>query len=243
MRSARGLLLPIGLGLLPVLAAVGLFAMVPGALARQDAYAAAPACTTGTRSDSCRTAVPATVRGTEDEAQGKAVREYLLVTERGTETVQRIRMAGTKPVYQAADAGEEVTLTYWRGKVRTVTLEGASQATHESPSEDWRYPVALGFLLLSFGLSMIVPALGNRHRSRSAKQVVPWQTLAGISVIVGVGAGFPVAMMADGLPDTLVITAVAFSVIVPLTTWFSWRAVRRANNPVALIPGPGHGGA
>jgi hypothetical protein len=58
-----------------------------------------------------------------------------------------------------------------------------------------------------------------------------------------VGAGFPVAMMADDLPDTLVITAVTFSLIMPLITWFTWRAARRADNPVVPVPRPGHGGA
>lgn len=149
-------------------------------------------------------------------------------------------MAGTEPVYQAARAGDEVTLTYWQGKIRTVRLGTASQATHEAPSEGWRLPVAFGFLAFGLGLvgliTGLLPPLENRDRS-SASPGVPWKTVTGISASASLMCvGFTAAMMADDLWDTLLFTAVGFLTVVPLTALFTRREARRANRATGTGP-------
>jgi hypothetical protein len=98
---SRGrLLLTAGLGLIFVLISTGLIAaIVPGELAENRAYAAAPPCADGTRLDTCIWTVPATVEGKEKIPHPRRDDEYwLLVAERGTDTVVRVRMEGWKPV-------------------------------------------------------------------------------------------------------------------------------------------------
>ncbi|MGY3203535.1 hypothetical protein [Streptomyces sp. TE5632] len=234
MRPSRGSLNLMVFGLLLVLLSVGLFAAVPGALAKQHEYASAPACPDGTRSDSCTTAVPATVTRTDDEPQGRSVRHWVLVTEQGSGMVRRIRMAGNKPVFDAVRAGDSVTLTYWRDAVRTVRFGTASQETHASPSEDWRLPTAFGLLALPFGLGLLLAGLWLRFPS--ARRPAP--SWPGMGIVAGAFlscVGFPVAMLSGGLGQTLLFTALGFPPVALLAALYVRRMRRRTTEPVPTV--------
>ncbi|MFI0780088.1 hypothetical protein [Streptomyces sp. NPDC021212] len=216
-------------GLLCVLLSAGLFATVPGALADARAYAAAPACAGGTRPDACTVTVPATVEGTEGEPRGKSVRHWLLVTERGSDTERRVRMAGSRPVYDAVRTGDEVTLTYWRGEIRTVRFGAAAQETHASPADDWRLPTAFGLLALPFGLAMLLTGWAYRHRRPSAARTVPWVSTVGLvagallSCVGSLGG-----MLGGSVRDAFMITAAGIPPAVGLAALYAWWSRRRA---------------
>lgn len=240
-RRAREWLLPMGFGLLCLLVSAGLFATVPGALADQHAYAAAPACPGGTRSDSCTVTVPATVKDTEDQPSGKSVHYWLLVTERGSDAVRRVRMSGSEPVYDAVRAGDEVTLTYWRGEIRTVRFGAAAQETHASPADDWRRPMAFGFLALPFGIVMLLSGWMHRYRPFPA-HAAPWPFTMGLAAAAFLGcAGFLGGMLGGGVRDALVITAGGIPPAVGLgalyARWLGRRAARAADtSDIVALP-------
>lgn len=241
-RRAGAWLLPAGFGLLCVLLSAGLFATVPGALADKRAYADAPACPGGTRSDSCTVTVPATVEGTEDQPSGKSVHYWLLVTERGSDAVRRVRMTGRQPVYGAVRVGDEVTLTYWRGEIRNVRFGAAAQETHASPADDWRLPTAFALLALPFGLVMLLIGVGHRNRSPFMARTASWPLTVALvaSVLLGC-AGFLGGMVGGGVRDAFVITATGIPPAVGLAalyaSWLRRRTARAADtSDIVALP-------
>ncbi|GAA2448988.1 hypothetical protein [Streptomyces macrosporus] len=222
-----GPMLSVGFGLLLVLVSAGLFAAVPGELADIRAYAAAPACPAGTRADTCATRVPAIVEDTEREPDGRGARYWLLLTEQGSDTVLRVHMDGSEPVYDTVRAGDEVTLVYWRGDVRTVEFGAVTQETRASPAGDWRLPLGLGLLLLPFGIGALSTGWWYRYRYSSTAPSYPWglAVLWGTAGIVGCVGFF--AGSADSVPDTLLITAAGVPPAAGLGCLLAWWLRRR----------------
>ncbi|MEV5311403.1 hypothetical protein [Streptomyces sp. NPDC052610] len=236
-RSCRGLGCIVA-GLLLVLVAAGLFAAVPGALANQREYASAPACPDGDRSGSCTTSVPATVTRTDDEPHGRSVWHWIHFTEQGSDTVRRVRMAGTRPVFDTVRGGSEVTLTYWKGEIRTVRSGATTQETHASPAEDWRWPTAFGLLTLPFGLGVLL--CGLWLRSHPASTTPPARSWGLIGILAGAFlscVGAPAAMLSSGLPEALLFTAAGLPPVLLLVTLYARRAHRRTTEPALTAPG------
>ncbi|GAB7029039.1 hypothetical protein AB0G35_12160 [Streptomyces sp. NPDC021749] len=226
----------LGLGVVLLLLSAGLFATVPGELAERDAYAAAPACPAGARSDACTTTVPATVKGKEDEPSGKSVRYWLLVTERGRDTARRVRMAGSEPVYDTVRAGDEVKLTYWRGEIRTVRWGAAAQETWESPDDNWRFRLGSGLFLLFFGLMTLWFVWWQRYRYPSATHNSLWQvTFAAVTGAVVSCLGFLASMVGRGVPDALLITAAGVLPAAGLGGLCAWWQRRRTQHAAATV--------
>ncbi|MEU9500005.1 hypothetical protein [Streptomyces sp. NPDC048196] len=218
-----------------------MFATVPVELAKRDAYAAAPPCPAGSRSDACTTTVPATVKGKEDEPSGKTVHRWLLVTERGTDTdrrVRRVRMAGSEPVYDSVRAGDEVKLTYWRGEIRTVRFRTAAQETWESPEGDWRFPLGAGLFLLPFALMVWWLVWWHRCRYASTTHHRLWQlTVATVTGVVVGCVGIFASMVGRDVPDALLITAAAVLPAAGLGALCAWCQQRRTNRAAATVSG------
>ncbi|UNO43983.1 hypothetical protein KGS77_17375 [Streptomyces sp. MST-110588] len=228
------------MGLLAVLVSAGSLATVPGTLADADAYTAAPACPAGTpRSGSCTTAVPATVKGTDHEFKNK---EYLLLTEAGSSTVRRVRMAGWGPVYGAARTGDKVTVTYWRGEITAVRLGVTSQETSASPTSHWRVPVAIGLGALPFGLGMLSFLFWRRPRSSAPAHAVPWAPGVGVAAGALLGViGACAAMLCGGVQQAFLITGVGIVPALALA-WLTLRRMRqrmvRAADTGDIVPVP-----
>ncbi len=238
-RAGRPRLL-VGFGLLLVLLAGVLSVVASDALADQRAYAAAPACPGGSRGDSCTTTVPATVVGREDVASGKSVHHWLRLTERGSHTVQRLRMAGSGPVYGAVRAGDEVQVTYWRGEIHTVRFGAAAQESWSSPASAWRFPMGSALALLPFGLSMLWAGCWFRRSSAAAVSMAPWQVSTWFMAGATLGCvGFVASMTAGGPRDALLVTAVG---MVPSATvgglFAGWlrRREKRAADTSGILP-------
>ncbi|OII65310.1 hypothetical protein BJP39_09285 [Streptomyces sp. CC77] len=231
-----------GLGLLLVLVAGVLFVVVSDVLSDQRAYVAAPACPGVTRGDSCTTTVPATVVGREDVPSGKSVHHWLRLTERGSHTVQRVRMAGSGPVYGAVRAGDEVQVTYWRGEIHTVRFGAAAQVSWSSPANAWRFPMGFALMLLPWGLSMLWAGWWFRRRSAAAASMAPWQVSTWFMGGVTLGCvGLVASMTAGGARDAALVTAVG---MVPSATvgglfgWWLLRREKRAADTSGILPVP-----
>ncbi|MET9291744.1 hypothetical protein [Streptomyces sp. NPDC003077] len=209
----RKVLPPLIFGLIFVVASAVSFGFLPGALADHRAYASASACPAGaSRSESCKTTVPGTIKDVHRSGRSNDRFSFLL-TERGADTEQRVRMSdewGYQAVYEAVRPGDEVTLTYWRGEIRTIRFGAVAAETKASPADDWRFPTAAGLGTLCFGLGMVWFAWWQRYRSRSARSVAPW------GLVVGVGGpcllsavGLLAGMMSSSLKEALLTMAAA----------------------------------
>lgn len=239
------LLAPACVGLLCLLAGAVLFALVPGAVHDVDAYASAPACRAGQpRSASCTTAVPATVRTTEKASNGRGIRYWLTAGERdaapGADAVHRIRMTGAKPVHSAVRPGDEVTLVYWRGEIRTVRFGEAAQETGESPSENWRLPVAFGLLAVPFGLVLLYAAWWYRYRSRTTTHMAPMRYLVWpLAFTLVAVAGFTAGMVGSGIGNAFTVTACSVPpsfALAALCAWWLQRRSTRAADTSDIVP-------
>ncbi|MDQ0815224.1 hypothetical protein QFZ63_006938 [Streptomyces sp. B3I7] len=231
----------VGLGVSLLLLSSVLFGLVPGRIAEKDAFLSAPACPAGTRpGGSCRAAVEATVRE-KVEVHEKRTPDYdLVVAERGSGTVRRLRMDGHTPVYEAVRAGDAVMLTSWRGGIRNVRFGDAVQDTRLSPVDDWRLPLGVGLAVLPLGLLVLWSAWAlPRHRG-AGRRTWPWWP-AGIWVagavlsLVGVLAG----LSGDDVPRALLIQAVGAVPAAGVGGLFVWglrRRMRRAADVRDVVP-------
>ncbi|GAB2871479.1 hypothetical protein [Streptomyces mayteni] len=230
-------------GLLLVLVAGWLFALVPGRLDARDAWEAAPACAAGEPAADCRAPVPATVVRTEDEARGKGVRYWLVVTEAGADTERYVRMQGREPVYDAVRPGDEVTLTYWRGEIREVGFATGIQSAYASPFQGWQLPLGFGLMMLSFGLSVLWMAWWIRYRYPRTTHAVPWQSTVVVGAVLLGTVGVVASMASAGVPQALLVTAAAIPPVAGLTALLGWWWLRRARHAervehiVAVLPG------
>ncbi|MCT2593060.1 hypothetical protein LHJ74_24645 [Streptomyces sp. N2-109] len=232
--------LPAGIGLLLVLVSIGLSALVAVKVADIREYETAPACPTGTRSDSCTATAPGVVKGTENQSTGRGQKYWLLLTEQDSATVQRIRMDGHRPVYDAVRVGDKVTLTYWQGEISTVRLGSAAQEAWASPANDWRFALAFALMLLPFGLMLLATGWWVRYRAPFAKTLVPW----GFTTAWGAGAtlstlGCVAGMMAGSVREALVVMAAAVPpslLLGLLLAWWLRRRMRKAADTSDIVP-------
>ncbi|WNI25007.1 hypothetical protein [Streptomyces sp. ITFR-16] len=241
-------LVPLCVGLLCVLVAAGLLALVPGTVAEREAYAAAPVCAAGEpRSGDCTTTLPATVEAKEDVRSGKSIHHELTLAERegpGNRT-HRLRMIGSAPVYDTVRTGDEVTFTYWRGEILTVRFGDAAQETERSPADDWRVPVAAGLLLLPFGLILLWAVWWYRYRYRSSAapaRTAHWTfALWPVAGSVMACAGCVAGLEAASITQAFVVTAAALPPALGLGAlcgWWTQRRSARAADTSDIVPVP-----
>ncbi|MEW2530737.1 hypothetical protein [Streptomyces sp. NPDC047071] len=224
-----------------LLVPVGFFAAVPGALARGHAYAAAPACAAGARTDSCTTTVAATVTGTEEKARGRKADYWLRVTERGDDRVRRVHMSGSR-LHDAVRAGDRVSLTYWRGEIRRVRFGTAAEETEASPADDWRLPLGIGLLTLPVGLGVLAAVLWWRRRYAGAAHASAWQLSVGPVAGALLGClGFVAAQACPDVRGALLVTALGVPAVAVLTALVARRTRRRERRAVDtsdIVPVP-----
>ncbi|MFI8849909.1 hypothetical protein ACIGW3_06845 [Streptomyces sp. NPDC053499] len=238
--KSRKALPPVLIGLLLASVGAGLLAAVPVALAKNREYVSAPSCPADRRSDSCRTTVPATVDGTRKESSGRSVHYWLLLTEKGSGHVQRVRMTGSAPVYSAVRAGDEIEVTRWRGEIRTVRFGAAAQETKASPADDWRLPLAFGLLTLPFGLGLLMIGWWLRYRHPTAAFADAWPVTVGmVTATVTSCVGMASAMVTDSVQTACLVTAAGIPPATGLGALCAWglrRRERRAADTSDIVP-------
>ncbi|MGW3690594.1 hypothetical protein [Streptomyces sp. NPDC005125] len=134
-----------------------LFALVPLAERDNRAYAVAPDCPVGTRSDTCRAAVMATVMDKKTDFSGKTHKYFftLRYTDRPEGAEYRVRMSGSLQVYDSVRRGDRVTGIYWNDELRAIRFGSLTQDTYRSPVHDGRRPGAFAVAALASGLGLL----------------------------------------------------------------------------------------
>ncbi|MEV5613746.1 hypothetical protein [Streptomyces sp. NPDC052225] len=222
-------------GLLFLALGAVLFALVLPAEADNRAYETAPPCPAARP---CTTTVPATVTGKETESGRKSSRYYLRLTDRGTDTAHRVRLAGRTPVYAAVGVGDRVRVTYWKGEPRAVTSGSATQRMWRFPFTDGRLPGAFAVLALGTGLGVLWAAWWQRRRA--APEGYPWQIAAGLVAGIGTGCvGLAVTLMGDDVWQASRFTALAAVPVVLASVLLCWGIARRtARAARRVVPVP-----
>lgn len=154
-----------------------------------------------------------------------------MVLVRGSGAHHRLRMAGHSPVYDAVRPGDEVTLTSWRGAIRSVRFGEAVQDTRLSPSTTGGFPWASASRCSPRPAGPVVRVGASRHRA-AVRRDWPWwpagMWVAGtILSVVGILAGLGGA----NVPYALLITAVGVLPSAGVGALFVWvlrRRMRRA---------------
>ncbi|MDT0307926.1 hypothetical protein RM780_13265 [Streptomyces sp. DSM 44917] len=212
-----------------LLCGVLLLAVVPAQLAQAREYARAPACPAADApSGDCARTTPATVRGMDEQPRGRSVRYWLTLAEDGTEATRRVRLDDEEPVYALLSVGDRVTVTHWRGEIRTVAFGGATQETHASPADDWRLPASLALLVLPLAPCVLWMAWWIRCRWPTAERVAaPLMTGLLVTAIVAGLAGFVAAMAGPGLAVAFLAMAAGVPVGALLGLLSAWLVLRR----------------
>ncbi|WP_338699831.1 hypothetical protein V2W30_24705 [Streptomyces sp. Q6] len=224
-------------GLLLVLLGAALFALVPWAEADNRGYAAAPDCPPGTRSGTCRAAVPQIV-GSKGTDGGRTVTYHLYLRDVGApaDDERMVRLPDDLPIYDAVRPGDRVTATYWKDEIRAVRFGDAVQEAELSPVHDGRLPGAFAVAALAFGLGALSFWGGLRLRPVRQGAAYPWPHIAGFTAGVLIGsAGFPVVLLGDDVWSGLRFTAWAVLPALVLSVLLCRWTVRRVRRAAARI--------
>lgn len=231
-------------GLLLVLVSGVLFALVPLAERDNRAYAAAPDCPVGTRSDTCRAAVVATVVDKKTDFSGKTHKYFVTLryADRPEGAEHRVRMDGLLQVYDSVRRGDRVTGIYWNGELRAIRFGSLTQETYQSPVHDGRLPGAFAVAALASGLGLLSYWWWLRYRPTPKGATQPWEPIAGLvaGLVLALGGSTMVLMGSDdGHGGTsLKLMAWATVPIMLLFVLYSWWPVRRGVSKVAGVAPP-----
>ncbi|MGC5006126.1 hypothetical protein [Streptomyces sp. DT203] len=231
-------------GLLLVLVSGVLFALVPLAERDNRAYAAAPDCPVGTRSDTCRAAVVATVTDKKTDFSGKTHKYFLTLryTDRPEGVEHRVRMDGSLQVYDSVRHGDRVTGIYWNDELRAIRFGSLTQETYRSPVHDGRLPGAFAVAALASGLGLLSYWWWLRYRPAPNGATQTWEPIAGLvaGLVLALG-GFPIVLMGSddgGGGTSFKVMAWATVPILLLSVLWSWWPVRRGASKVAGVAPP-----
>lgn len=232
-------------GLLLVLLSGVLFALVPLAERDNRAYAAAPDCPIGTRSDTCRAAVGATVTDKKTDFSGKTHKYFLTLryTDRPEGAEHQVRMADSgEQVYDSVRRGDRVTGFYWNDELRAIRFGSLTQETYRSPVHDGRLPGAFAVAALASGLGLLSYWWWLRYRPTPKGATQAWEPIAGLvaGLTLALGGSTMVLMGPDdGNGGTsLKLMAWATLPIMLLFVLYSWWPVRRGVSKVAGVAPP-----
>ncbi|MEV5506822.1 hypothetical protein [Streptomyces orinoci] len=223
---------------LAIAAAVLLLVPVPRALHEQRAFAAAAECPANSGSGDCLRRMPATVTGTDSEYVHKTTVHWLSLTERNG-TAHRLAMRNTGPVYSSVSPGDRVTVTYWRGRIRSVGFHGWRQATAENPAGRYRTWSAAGLGLpgLAGVFLWCAHALRRAWHSpdpavrRGRRMYVP---VTAALVIGGIGCIAP--FVTSNLSAALQLTALCDALVLVVTAAVMFLLGRRTSDSLAVTP-------
>lgn len=245
-KSAGGTRRVCAVGLLLVLLSGVLFALVPLAERDNRAYAAAPDCPVGARSDTCRAAVVATVADKETDFGGKAHKYFLTLryTDRPEGAEHRVRMAGSgEQVYDSVRRGDRVAGIYWNDELRAIRFGSLTQETYRSPVHDGRLPGAFAVAALASGLGLLSYWWWLRYRPTPEGATQLWEPIAGLvaGLVLALGGSTMVLMGPDdgGGGTSLKLVAWATAPILLLSVLYSWWPVRRGASKIAGVAPPG----
>ncbi|WP_162929159.1 hypothetical protein [Streptomyces sp. YIM 130001] len=199
------------------------------------------------RSRSCVTKVAARVERMEQ--RGRFSKRSLHVSELRSGAIPggagggghvEVRLLDSDPLYNDVLLGDRVTLSYWKGEVRTVRHGALTQETEDSPANTWRVPVGIGFLATPFGLIMLLMSWSYRNHHPNELSTAPSWPFAGVLTLLGSGVvGSFVSRDADHVQQVFLAAGIAAAVCAVLSLPLAWTMAwmqRRAADTSDVVP-------
>lgn len=227
-------LMLLGVGILPL--------TLPSALAEEREYLSAPPCpdsvTVPSEAGECRERAEAAVADTEVTGDGDNKRYFVTFEVDGDR--YRVRLASGQSDIDEFEAGDQVTVTAWRGRIREVVTEGGeSVRLADTPLGSYKGPLMGSVALLSFGFGLLWMARFERRLKRSGHSIESLGSWTGsvpslTAIVFGLVAMIPIAAPPDLTASLIALacTAVA-TVLVGAWLWRGWR--RRAERKSARL--------
>ncbi|MEV5873539.1 hypothetical protein AB0L75_04755 [Streptomyces sp. NPDC052101] len=156
---------PLAVCVLLLACACGVAGAVAGTTARERAWDAARPCAAAEHGDDCLSTVPAVIERTDPHQPKKD--SYLYFTD--GRPLHRLTVA--EEAAESFEAGDRVTLTYWRGQVMKVS--GRHYVWHEHVTTGGSMAVAAAGLALGAGWPVARLLVRLRGRGRPADEVLP----------------------------------------------------------------------
>ncbi|MFD4022735.1 hypothetical protein ACFWRV_04330 [Streptomyces sp. NPDC058576] len=168
--SLMGVTLAAAAGSVMVLAAVVLFALLPGSLSEARDFRAARPCSEASAPESgdCLSEWPAAVVSTETGRKHRTATHWATVDTGGEMPPFRVRMRGDGPVWKEIAPGDRVAVYAWRGLVWRLGSGELRQDTTGKPGRASTAALATGLVLLIIG-SVFLRGAGRLHRRRATR--------------------------------------------------------------------------
>ncbi|MBT2383534.1 hypothetical protein [Streptomyces sp. ISL-11] len=203
-----------------------LFVTVPDRQATGRAFATASACVADEPATDCRKTVDTTVKKIRTTSDADATYYWLTLAEGGGATHQ-VELSGPGPVFGAVLAGDRVSATLWRGKVRYVEFRGMRQYEADEPKDAYRFPLGAGLCLLGLGTTGLWFARWTCRRAPRDPALDPWRLTLGLTsgLVLSLLAVFS-PIMTDTASTALLVTG-SGAVLVALAAFALSRPLRR----------------
>ncbi|MEU3353328.1 hypothetical protein [Streptomyces sp. NPDC037389] len=232
IHAAAGVVLATAVGILLLLVA-------PAKRAEERDFLAAPMCSTATTATTgdCLRPEPLTVVKVVRDEMKKTPSYELRVADRDRKS-RLVPLKGQHPVVDVVKAGDQVTAWYWRGEIRAFGFRGERQYTDAAPTNDFRFPAAVGLGLAPFSLAFLWSAYWLARRSARSPRRAPWQTSIPFVAALGIAmAGAPFGYFMDTTAEALRWTAsVATSIAAAAMVRCALRDRRKETDTVEIAP-------
>jgi hypothetical protein len=207
-----------------VLGLVGTLAVwLPLAVNERRAYETAVACAEGQASDDCLRSEEATV--VREDYEQKKTRDYYWIFALPDGTERRVDLQNG-PVDDRIEPGATVTVTHWRGEIRSVASGGVTESTNESPGGS-RAPFFATAVVLPFTLAFAWCAIWLSRQLKRGRRVPKAEVFPAANAcflaILPFMAGMALVGVADdaldGLMRSLSVTLGTVVLATPLIWW------------------------
>ncbi|MEU6661862.1 hypothetical protein [Streptomyces sp. NPDC046821] len=187
------------------------------------------------REPDCMRRESVTVSDTGFEANRSRPKYTLVLTRADHRTLELTYRSSDAPrdrdsVYGRAQAGQPVTLFWWRGSVRLIQAgtpyDTATVRTTHYPGRLFTGPAALASLLAGLGLGPLWAAMWLALSGRRHPLAMAWQWLAPVFVFFAAGGVGAFVAWAAPRPRAVVVgfAVTAVVLLVPTLLWLRWWA-------------------
>ncbi|MGW2893178.1 hypothetical protein ACWDAO_00720 [Streptomyces sp. NPDC001212] len=225
------------LGIVLLVAAGGVLAMVPDTMAEERAYQAARPCGSAVTED-CLRSVQATVRDTVIKRGSKEYSRYALELDGPDPGPWVVDLKGAEPLLRHLRAGDVVTVTMWRDYEIAVGKDGVTQPAKDTPEGRPGFTTAAALGTITFGWFVVrvggqVVARAPGYATTGMRAVLARQ---GKRAVVVVACALPAGLFGKwtGPVGVIVLWAVLVGLVLAV---FRLLDTRRQGRHVVPYPG------
>ncbi|MFF9128461.1 hypothetical protein ACF09J_35365 [Streptomyces sp. NPDC014889] len=196
-------------------------AVVAESLDTVRAFRAARSCPDGKGpgprpGEDCLRVLPATVKGTVIVEAGKYYKEYTLKLSGPRQVPAELDMGDADPLLRHLNRGDQVTVSVWRGYAPSVSKDGVTQATADTPESEPNISMALSLALFTVGLyGLYAGAVTLRHAQRELPKSL---TVRGKEALTAAIAAVPARAIGDMIGGPVAVTLVWVAML-PVIWW------------------------